>query len=253
MSPRTATTAKKKSPATTTKKKPAAKRLSPMERLPSFRPQDTPKKAIRRRSSKPEPEVSPVRLGLAQLEGLFHDFLNLKKLRRTGWQLRGIRDCESLADHCFGTALLTLFLAPFVAGLDRDRAVRLALVHELGECRVGDIPFPALAYLKGKSEAELAAVADVLAPLGAPGAEYRDLFVEFEEKSSPEARFVRAIDKLEMLITALEYEKTGFTALGDFWENEATFSALTEFPALAKLGQGLLQQHNILALRTAIR
>lgn len=211
-----------------------------------------PAKATKKttKTTAPASEVQPVgQPGFHQLEGLFHDFLNLKKLRRTGWQLRGIRDCESLADHCFGTALLTLMLAPFVEGLDRDRAVRLALVHELGECRVGDIPFPALAYLKGKSEAELAAVTDVLAPLGEPGEEYRKLFVEFEDKSSREARFVRAIDKLEMLVTALEYEKTGFTALGDFWENEATFSALAEFPTLAKLGQSLLQKHNIMVLR----
>ncbi|MBF0500224.1 MAG: HD domain-containing protein [Candidatus Riflebacteria bacterium] len=178
---------------------------------------------------------------------LFHDYLNLKKLRRTGWQLRGIRDCESLADHCFGTALLTLFLSPAVGGIDRDLAVRLALVHELGECRVGDIPFPALAYLKGKSEAERAAVTDVVAPLGKAKDEYIALFAEFEDGSSREARFVRAVDKLEMLITALEYEKAGYRALGDFWTNESTFRVFDEFPELAQLGEQLRARHLELA------
>ncbi|MFZ2960252.1 MAG: HD domain-containing protein [Candidatus Ozemobacteraceae bacterium] len=186
-------------------------------------------------------------LDLKRLESVFHDYLNLKKLRRTGWQLRGIRDGESLADHCFGTALLTFLLVPAVGNLDRDRAVRLALVHELGECRVGDIPFPALAYLKGKSDAERAAVADIVAPLGPEQEEYNTLFAEFEDGSSREARFVRAIDKLEMLVTALEYEKAGFRGLGDFWTNEATFRAFSEFSELVKLGEQLRERHCELA------
>ena len=229
--------------------KPSSKNPSPAKigtaRPPAKAARTTSATASARPKGKtPQPLLPP---GLSQLEGLFHDYLNLKKLRRTGWQLRGIRDGESLADHCFGTALLTLLLAPFVDGLDRDRAVRLSLVHELGECRVGDIPFPALAYLKGKSEAELAAVADLLAPLGTAGEEYRNLFVEFERQSSPEARFVKGVDKLEMLVTALEYEKTGFAALGDFWDNEVTFDALAEFPVLANLGNGLRQRHRSVA------
>ena len=228
-----------------------SKRTSASRADSSRRPAKTarPKPGRPKPGRREKPALPPAAMpGLSQLEGLFHDYLNLKKLRRTGWQLRGIRDGESLADHCFGTALLTLLLAPFVEGLDRDRAVRLSLVHELGECRVGDIPFPALAYLKGKSEAELAAVADLLAPLGSAGEEYRDLFVEFEHQISPEARFVKGVDKLEMLVTALEYERTGFAALGDFWENEATFAALAEFPVLQRLGNNLLQRHNSMAL-----
>ena len=47
----------------------------------------------------------------SNLDKVFHDFLTLKKLRRTGWQLRGIRDGESIADHCFGVILLTHILA----------------------------------------------------------------------------------------------------------------------------------------------
>jgi len=184
-----------------------------------------------------------------RVESFLHDFLNLKKLRRTGWQLRGIRECESLADHCYGVSLLTLLLAPVVGGLDVDRCVKLALVHEIGECRVGDIPFPALAYLKGKSEAERAAVRDICDGLGAAGAEMERLFEEFEDGRTAEARFVRAVDKLEMLVTALEYEKTGYRGLADFWENGSTFACLGEFPALAELGESLRAQHRHLSGR----
>jgi hypothetical protein len=42
-----------------------------------------------------------------------------------------------------------------------------------------------------------------------------------------------------MLITAAEYEKTGFAGLSDFWHNNATFKPLEEFPELAKYAEYL--------------
>ncbi len=172
-------------------------------------------------------------------DALFHDLLNLKKLRRTGWCLRGIRDGESLADHAFGVAILTLLLVEFHPQLNRDKAVRLALLHELGECRVGDIPFPALTYLKGKSEAERSAVRDLLAPLKDRQEALLSEYLEFEDNQTDEARFVKAVDKLEMLVTAAEYERTGYRSLTDFWENTTTFDCFKEFPLLSELADRL--------------
>ncbi len=176
----------------------------------------------------------------ANFDKVFHDFLTLKKIRRTGWQLRGIRDCESLADHCFGVVLLTHLLSPMFADIDKTRAVSLAIVHELGECRVGDIPFTALSYFPEKSEIEIRAVSDILQPLDESiSSENIRLFKEFEDGKTREARFVRAVDKLEMLITASEYEKTGYSGLTDFWNNDSTFKCLDEFPRLADYARHL--------------
>lgn len=178
----------------------------------------------------------------SQLDKVFHDFLTLKKLRRTGWQLRGIRNGESIADHCFGVVLLTHMLSGVLTSvkLNRERAVAIAIIHELGESRVGDIPYTALKYFPAKSEIEQQAVEDILTPLGPDmTSETLELFNEFEAGSSAEARFVRAIDKLDMLITAAEYEKTGFAGLSDFWHNNSTFKPLEEFPELAKYAEHL--------------
>lgn len=167
---------------------------------------------------------------------LLRELLNLKKLRRTGWQLRGIKDGESLADHSFGVSLLTLILAGQVATpLNRERALLLAMVHELGEVRVGDIPFPALPYFPEKSAMEQRAVADLLCCLGSSGETLIEAFSEFEAGATVEARFVRAIDKFEMLLTAAEYERAGVASLLDFWRNDATFRTFEEFPELAEL------------------
>jgi putative hydrolase of HD superfamily len=173
-------------------------------------------------------------------DSVFHDFLTLKKIRRTGWQLRGIRDCESLADHCYGVVLLTHLLAPMFENIDRNKAVSMAIIHEIGECRVGDIPYTALAYFPEKSELETRAVKDILAPLEERiSAENVALFEEFESGATIEAKFVRAVDKLEMLITAAEYEKNGFSGLTDFWNNDSTFRSLEEFPLLAEYARHL--------------
>lgn len=174
---------------------------------------------------------------------VFHDFLTLKKLRRTGWQLRGIRECESLADHCFGVVLLTHLLAPMFDDIDQKKAVAMAIVHELGECRVGDIPYTALSYFPDKSELEIRAVKDILEPMGTQiSSENLQLFEEFEAGTTKEARFVRAIDKLEMLITAAEYEKSGFSGLTDFWNNDSTFRHIEEFPVLGDYARHLKQK-----------
>lgn len=181
-----------------------------------------------------------------ELDKVLRDFLTLKKLRRTGWQLRGIREGESIADHCFGVVFLTHFLASLVsAKLDRNKAVSIAIVHEIGETRVGDIPYVSLKYFQNKDEMETMAINDVLSPLGENITEESlKLFREFEEGSSIEGRFVKAIDKLEMLVTAAEYEKAGFSGLKDFWDNKFTFKSFEEFPELASFADYLLRKRS---------
>lgn len=177
-----------------------------------------------------------------RLDKVFHDFLTLKKIRRTGWQLRGIRDGESIADHCFGVVFLTYYLSRVVKSvkLDCEKAVSIAIVHELGESRVGDISYTAYKYFPDKFNMELNAIEDVLLPLGEGiVSETLELFNEFEKGSSIEARFVRAIDKLDMLITGAEYEKAGFSGLSDFWANDSTFKAFEEFEEIAKYAKYL--------------
>lgn len=87
--------------------------------------------------------------------GLFIELGNLKKLKRTGWVLRGVPNPESIADHSFRVALITFFLADELkkrgVEINPDKAVRIALLHDIGEARITDIPQPALKYVD-KSE-----------------------------------------------------------------------------------------------------
>jgi putative hydrolase of HD superfamily len=144
---------------------------------------------------------------------------NLKRLPRTGWLLRGVPNPESIAEHSFRTALITLFLADELqrkgVAINSDRAVRIALLHDIGEARITDIPQPALKYVD-KSGAERRAVGDMLKEAALPE-EYHKLWLEYEEGSTVEGRLVRFADKLEMLIQAYEYESSGVSGLDEFW------------------------------------
>jgi putative hydrolase of HD superfamily len=146
----------------------------------------------------------------------------LDRLPRTGYVLRGVADPESVAEHGWHLALLIWALAPEVPGADLGRALELALVHDLAEIRVGDLPRTAARYLPAgaKQAAESAALAELMAPLGERATA---LLAEYEHGESTEARLVRACDKLQMMIKVWVYERWGAGGLGEFWERPGNF------------------------------
>lgn len=142
----------------------------------------------------------------------------LDRVPRTGFLLRGVADAESVAEHAWQVAFLVWTLAARVDGLDRGRAVQMALVHDLAELRLGDLPMTAARLLPdgAKAEAERRALAELLGPLDEAG---RDLAAEYLEGRSPEARFVRACDKLQLMVKVAAYEAWGAAGLAEFWDD----------------------------------
>ncbi|MBM4250208.1 MAG: HD domain-containing protein [Euryarchaeota archaeon] len=138
----------------------------------------------------------------------------LKRIKRQGWLDAGLpaERVESVADHSFRTA----FLVAFVSGPDIDmaRALKMALVHDLGESEVGDLTPRSKVPKKKKREMEGRAVA----ALG--NGEVLALWKEFEEGKSPEARAVREVDRYERVIQAMEYVLLGHPErkLRRFWK-----------------------------------
>lgn len=161
----------------------------------------------------------------------------LDRVPRSGYLLRGVTDGESVAEHAFHLALLVWLLAPEEPGIDRSRAVELALLHDLAELRTGDLPRTAATYFArgAKHEAERRAAADLLAPAD-PRA--LALYEEYESGASPEAEFVRACDKLQLMLKVTLYERWGHRGLAEFWQNPANFPA-SRFAAVERLFSAL--------------
>lgn len=131
----------------------------------------------------------------------------LKRIRRAGWVEAGIQEPESVAEHSYRTALLAMILAD-LQGLDAEKAVRMALLHDLAEAEVGDLT-PEEKGAKGRAHTleEDEAMDRLLSQLPEPlSARYSSLWRELRCAASPEAGMVTQADKLEMCIQALEYK-----------------------------------------------
>ena len=163
----------------------------------------------------------------------------LKMLPRTGWLLAGVQTPESIADHTTGVALLVLFMAESInadwgsegltAPLRVERAATLALLHDLGESVLTDLPKRSAALLGDptKQAAEEAAMAALMAEL--PGGNgYSALWQEYATAGTPEARLVKDADKLEMVYQALCYERAGQRNLDEFWQGHSWYYRASE-------------------------
>ncbi|MGW5161676.1 HD domain-containing protein [Nonomuraea wenchangensis] len=141
------------------------------------------------------------------LTDLLYEFGLLKRYKRTGWLVAGVRDPESVADHSFRTAVIAAVIAKLEGG-DPQRAAFMALFHDSQETRVTDIPYLGKRYLKAASNEEV--TADQTRNVAGPVADMvRDAVAEYEEKASIEAVCARDADKLECLLQAVEYREQG--------------------------------------------
>mmetsp|Transcript_30222 Transcript_30222/g.67579 ORF Transcript_30222/g.67579 Transcript_30222/m.67579 type:complete len:148 (+) Transcript_30222:561-1004(+) len=93
--------------------------------------------------------------------------------------------------------------------IDRDRLMKICMVHDLAESIVGDItPYDGVSK-EDKRVLEETALNKIVGDLGHPemGQEIRELWLEYEQGSSLEAEVARQLDKFEMIVQANEYEQ----------------------------------------------
>lgn len=173
------------------------------------------------------------------LRDLLLEVQRLDYVPRTGYRLRGITDCESVAEHSFHVAFLVATLASACSIENRERALLLALVHDLAEVRLGDVPRTAEPYLPraAKHRAEAAILQDLLRPTAA---ELKGLASEAATGESPELRFVKACDHLQLLIKVAFYGQQGKLDQKSFFTSDP-LAPLREFPPLVDLAETILE------------
>ena len=111
---------------------------------------------------------------------------------------------ETDAEHSWHFALMAMTLfdhAREKEKIDLDRVIRMALVHDLVEVYAGDTFCYDEAANLDKADRERAAADRLFGLLPEEqGREYRALWEEFDEKSTPDAAYAAAIDRLQPLI-----------------------------------------------------
>ncbi len=147
----------------------------------------------------------------------FQEIGKLKKLKRRGWVIDGVKEPESVSDHCWRTAVMVMVLGE-KRNIDLERSIKMALIHDIPELKSGDIVetdkgkfyvSPGTKILKEKfdrvSEEEKIKIEEESARKVLPGVYFR-LWKEFQDGETEEARFVKDVDRLEMALQACEYE-----------------------------------------------
>lgn len=140
------------------------------------------------------------------------DFLKLvgklKRTPRTGWITKvKVNEPESVADHSYRTSVLCMLFGD-LKGVNANSMIRMALLHDLCESIIGDLP-PDESGEKKRKENQAMIDALSLLPRKLSKAYYA-LWQEFMTGKTREARLVHELDKMEMAIQAIEYKKEGY-------------------------------------------
>lgn len=144
----------------------------------------------------------------------FHYLERLKVEKREGWKRFGILRGESIADHMYRMSFITMLAPPSLAArLDIPRCMKMALVHDMAEGLVGDLtPVDGVPKVE-KNRREASTMDWVSQNLlgkvygGVAGQDLRVVWQEYEDSETLESKFVHDVDKIELLLQMVEYER----------------------------------------------
>lgn len=155
-----------------------------------------------------DPNTSPADAWLDQVPGPLASRLRfLLEADKLKTVIRGSRIAdgsrrENVAEHSWHIALFALVLAPHAAGpVDPLRVVSMLLIHDVVEIDCGDTPLfdaAGAATQAGREAVAADRLYGILPP--ADAARYRALWDEFEAAETPDARFAKAIDRLQPIL-----------------------------------------------------
>lgn len=213
-------------------------------------------------SSLPKPNPWSVKAVLAQLPHtpqesssspvpFFHYLERLKTEKREGWRRFGILEGESIADHMYRMSLITM-LAPsaLASKLDIPRCTKMALVHDMAEGLVGDLT-PVDRVPKAEKNRREADTMDWVAynllgkvQGGVAGKDLRDVWQEYEDNETLESHFVHDVDKIELILQMVEYERAS-TCMLDLSEFSWVAKKIT-LPEMKAWAQEILDEREAL-------
>jgi len=157
------------------------------------------------RGREPQPRIEDLAVWnerLARQLEFIREIDKLKSVFRRTLLMDGTR-FENDAEHSWHLAMMAILLKEHASepGVDIARVVKMVLVHDLVEIDAGDTYCYDVSGNLGKADRERGAATRLFGMLpGDAGGEIRALWEEFEARSSPEAKFAAALDRVQPLI-----------------------------------------------------
>ena len=153
---------------------------------------------------------------------------------------------ENSAEHSWHLALMALVLAGHAPpGTDLGRVMAMVVLHDLVEVDAGDLSvWAAEADQARQQQAERAAADRLFAMLPPPQASsLRALWDEFEERVTAEARFARALDRLQPMLINMTTGGGTWTASGVTADQVLAKAALIEdgSPSLGAYARNMIE------------
>ena len=131
---------------------------------------------------------------------------SLKHLKRTGWVKRNVGYPETVSGHMYRMAIMS-FLFDSKDEIDSTKVMKMSLVHDMAESIVGDITPHCGVSEEDKHNREKNAMTHIASLINKEaGKEMHDLFMEYENQLTSEAKLVKDLDKFDMIMQAFEYE-----------------------------------------------
>ncbi len=170
---------------------------------------------------------------MKELVDFFNKIGKLKGMPRRGWVINDIKNPESIAEHTFRATIMAWILGKKKKGLNIERILKMALIHDLCEIYAGDTtPYDPVLPKNKKRRLELMktwprfsnsqrekivrekygrekkALEKVISKLPSDlKEEIKSLWLDYEKGLTPEGRFFRQTDRMESFLQALEYWK----------------------------------------------
>ncbi len=124
---------------------------------------------------------------------------NLKTEMRHSWLSNGRQ--ESVAEHTWLMSVAAVLMSPHLQHpVDLGQTLKLIALHDIAEAITGDIPFFEESPRKETKHTDETAAMETMRNMlpKASGDMLIALWQEYEDCETPEARFARALDKLEV-------------------------------------------------------
>ena len=142
---------------------------------------------------------------MKNIANLLFEAKMLKEIPRSGYQFLGAGN-ESVAEHCFSVTFIAYVMSRMEPDVDAIRLISMCLIHDLPEARIGDLNTVNKKYLKAD---ESKALGDTIKGLSF-GQDLTDLFNEFSDGRSLEAKLAHDADQLALILELKDLMDMGY-------------------------------------------